>query len=261
MLSSDPEEFQAQAVEVGRVLSAAWREYWGKGQELHSGHLAQNSLGVVAGLAVHVDKLAEQGFNLIEQGEWLVAMPIVRSAYECAIRAQWINQVPDGGDGFFAEDSRQVRNYAKTLSQATSATMRDAAGKISHRIVEEYGDPFQQARRFDLACSDLEPGGADAYAIYRAMSHFSHPSVLLVDQYLEDRGDSVRVRSRAESGGGPVWAGMLAASLVWATAVVEFHARDKAFRSAVRSAATELSVEFVLKMSDDARRRNSQAKP
>ena len=260
VLSQDPVEFQSQAIDVGRTLSDAWGVYWAKGQELASDHLPQNHVAVIAGLAAHVNGLATAGFDLFERGDWLVAMPIVRSAYECAIRAQWINQVPDAGDGFLAEDSRQMGNYERTLSEAQSETMRDAASRISHRIVSDYGDATSEARRFDLACRDLEPAGVDAYAIYRALSQYVHPSVLLVDQYLRDREGSVEVLASARRGGGSVWAGILASSLVWATSVVEFHARDREFKRATRAAAGQLSIEPILKMSDAGWLRNNRSR-
>lgn len=257
MLSSDPHEFQTQAIEVGRNLSAEWRQYWAKSQQLNSDHLPDSSLAVIAGLAAHVDKLAEHGFDLIEQGEWLVAMPIIRSAYECAIRAQWIQQVPDAGVNFLAEDTRQMRNLSDTLGNAKSQTMQETAEKMAHRIVEDFGRPSDQARRFNEACNDLEAGGVDSYVYYKAMSNLCHPSVLLVEQYIEERGDSIHLLDAAKPDGGSAWAGFLSASLVWATAVVEFNARDRDFRSAVRRAATTLSVPFVMHMSKGARKRNT----
>lgn len=257
MLPSDPHEFQAQAIEEGRNLSSAWRTYWAKHQHLESDRLSDSSLAVIAGLAAHVDKLAEQGFNLIEQGEWLVAMPLVRTAYECAIRAQWLQQVPDAGKSFLAEDSRQMKNFLKTLTESDNATMLNAAGAMAHRVVDEFGKSTAQAKRFDKACDDLDGAGVEAYAYYRAMSTYCHPSVILAEQYMEDHGHSVRLLDTAKSDGAGAWAALLSASLVWATAVVEFSARDAQFKREIRRAATALSAPFVMQPSPEARRRSS----
>src|SRR5207253_474506 len=138
-------------------------------------------------------------------------IPLVRVAYEASITAQWVVQTIDGTQAFINEDLRQRRNQVKTLEAAASTVFREAAPGVAAQLIAEL-ETQASARRFDEVCDDLTPGGKDAYATYRAMSHLSHSTVLVVDQYLQptDAGPGLALRMEPDEPDAPTWAAILA---------------------------------------------------
>ncbi|WP_430336264.1 hypothetical protein [Rhodococcus sp. ACT016] len=131
----------------------------------------------VSGLAAHAYRTGEVAAQLICDGQWLEAAPLVRLSFECAITAQWSALVPDGVQALLNEDYRSRRLMADTLRQSRSWA---ASGLEVPTPGDEDHESFSnaQARSFKQMCDDLEPGGVEAYSCYRTMCWFSHPHQL-----------------------------------------------------------------------------------
>ena len=144
-------------------------------------------------LASQAHHSATAALQLLQQGRSLVAMPLVRMTYECAIDAHWVSQEPDAAKAFMNEDMRQRRNLAQQLRKASG--LGHLAAPIEAQLLDEL-ETNSNARHFSTICADLSPGGDDAYAAYRMMSQYSHPSILIADAYVLEGDDAFTVSHR-----------------------------------------------------------------
>jgi hypothetical protein len=221
----------------------------------------QQQLALAHGLCAHVHYLAGPALDLLDKGQVLAALPLVRSCFESAITAQWVTQTTDGAPAFVNEDVRQRRAHVQTLEKAVSRVFREAAPEVAANLI----DPLETnatAKGFHNVCNDLVPGGADSYSIYRVLSQFSHASVVVIDSYLQatDTGPGLALRTGPVEPNAATWTTMLAASLVWAGRAVDYLDRDRIRRSELRAAATCLGITSELKLSEAAVLREAKAK-
>lgn len=207
-------------------------------------------LAVAHGLAAHTHYIATPALDLIGMGRVLASLPLIRAAYESAITAQWVVQTGDGAAAFVNEDLRQRRNHVTSLEKAASETLRGASAEVAAQLMDEL-ETTSSARRFDEICADLTPGGQDAYVVYRSLSHLSHASVLVADQYLEALEVSPHLALRTEPAepDAPTWTHILAASLVWAGRAVDILDQNHPRRAALRRAAHALGIQPELQLS------------
>ena len=156
------------------------------------------------------------------------------------------------------EEYRQRRAHIRTLEKAAAEVFRAAAPGIAARMQEDR-TTASSARNFEGICNDLAGAGPDAYAVYRLMSHLSHASGLVADQYLTwtDEAPHLKLRMKAQQPDTAVWTFFVPASLVWAGRAVDYFDDVRRRRSQLRRAARELGIRSALQLSDDARRRAS----
>ncbi|WP_280188141.1 MULTISPECIES: DUF5677 domain-containing protein [Nocardia] len=213
----------------------------------------------VLGLASHVTALAGTVVTVLDQSSnELVAMPLVRQAFECAITAHWLAQVPDGMQAFASEHTRKRNALVADLRRARSEAFRTGADKVAAHILPETpsksGGP---ARNFNQMCDDLSLAGVDAYVYYRLASEQAHPSVLVADQYLESADKdgivllTVPRTTVADSG----WLFLTAASTVWAQMAVNYCDPERRRRNELRAIARKLQIKAELTLSDAAWKR------
>ena len=217
-------------------------------------------LAVVHGLTAHTHAVSRPALDLLAAGDTLVAIPLVRAAYEAAITAQWVAQTRDGTHAMLNEDLRQRRNHVRHLEQAASSALQDNAAGVAEQIVHEL-DMSASARTFQSICEDLRPGGADAYIAYRAMGHLSHASALVADQYLDllDEPPHLAFRVQAKQPDSGTWTFLVVASLVWAGRAMDYLEQDKRRRSELRGAARVLGIPDEFHLTEAAGLREWQA--
>lgn len=210
--------------------------------------------------------MADAACVLLKMGRVFESIPLVRSTFESAITAHWLLRV-DGTVDLLRQSRRQRQ------------AMRDTFLQVHPDVHFETDDPHvdenllpglsgEQARRFDLRCEDLRPGGTSLYMHYRMLSSSTHASHYVIDQYLElpDGRDvpTLRKQPRANVGGdeGAVEYYQLAISLVWAGRAVNVLQADQERRSLLQRAARELHCPLDLKASPSAwLREHSQQRP
>jgi hypothetical protein len=226
------------------------------------GSWTQPQLGSVHALTAHVHRLYVPATRLLDDGWALEAMPLVRTAYECALTAQWVAQTEDGANAFINEDARQRRALERTVKAGVPASIR-GDGKIPGSDLEPLettaGGP---ARNFEQLCDDLHPGGASAYFPYRVLSMYAHATVALVDDYLEpnEDGELGAMRLDPKPTASAAWRGLLVSSLVWSGRAVDYFDQDHRRRSQLRAAARELGIESALQLSPAVGRRQRAAR-
>lgn len=216
----------------------------------------QVQFAIVYALSSHVHSIGETLLPACKQGLSLVDIPQVRAAYECAITAQWVAQIPDGFKALMNAEVKNRRNLRDTMAMSASVVFRDGTSSFPHA-----DDPLLasdvDSRAFEQRCLDLEPGGHDAYAIYRVLSGATHPGVFLSDRYLEAGADG-RLTLKPDAGVAHdqlVWTPILCSSLVWAGRAVDFFDQTKARRSELRAVAKAIGIESELKPSSAYRAR------
>lgn len=270
MSTTDAESLRALLDE----LIEAWEEHGDprdltqpkarRGQPITSIDIAR--MECVLGLSRHTYETAHAIRLLIDNGHVLSAIPLIRLAYECALTSVWLVQSEgtEAVKAFMHEYARSNRSMRVSLRKAMSATFRENADSIADADVEPYRNSLDNAQRFDLICEDLEPGGADAYVYYRALSSFSHAGVRLLEQYFEPDpagGPMPAIRPEPREPFGDNYLLFLTcASLVWAGRPITYLADNKEYRNLLRRSGNHIGVTSELKLSPKYYQRHAAAK-
>jgi len=219
----------------------------------------------VVGLARHVHETARAGVLLLDAGHHNAAVPLIRLMYECALTATWLVQ-SNGDEGiraFMHEYTRQQTSLQAQLRRAVSLTFRDNETEVADTNMERYVGSTDNARRFDLICEDLAPGGADAYVYYKALSSLSHAGVPVVDLYFSAPPPGERVPPPRKVPSTALDEGLLLfladASMVWSGRAVSYISRSTTYRQMIRRVARELEITSELQLSDAYRKRHAKA--
>ncbi|MER6792132.1 DUF5677 domain-containing protein [Amycolatopsis mediterranei] len=217
----------------------------------------------VHGLVAHTYRVGEQALTMCTSGATLEAMPLIRMSYESALTSHWIAQNIDGAEALLNRDVHSREIAIRTLLNARSEVLRSGAQDFPAADAELLRTSSKaQARNFEQLCRDLEPGGVDAYAYYRLMSWYSHPSSRIIDSYVvptEDRQNISALRLEPAETDTIMWVHFLAYSFVWAGRAVDFVDADRTHRNKLRDAARTLGIAEVLKLSDKAKLRTAKA--
>ena len=215
----------------------------------------------VVGLARHVHETARAIRLLIDSDHANAAVPLVRLVYECALTAIWLVQSEnhDGVRAFMHEYTRQQSNL-----QAVVEIFREGADEVADTNVDAHLGSADNARRFDLICEDLAPGGTDAYIYYKALSSFSHAGVRVVDLYFSAPVPGQRVppprREPASALGEELLLFLSNASMVWSGRAVTYISKNQSYRGILRRAARELEVTSEVQLSNAYRKRHADAR-
>lgn len=209
---------------------------------------------MVYGLSSHALRLGAVVLDLHENGKGLESMPVIRSLYEIAMTAQWLAQSREAPAAVYNEDLRLRRLLSRDFARSASKVFQEGADKIAHLSAEALETIASgQARHFEQRCNALHPGGAHAYALYRAMSAYVHPGSQLMDQYLvpedgEEAAAGVSLRAEPADIGHHTWLFLAVASMMWAARALDLMQRDKPHRNYLRGVARALEVPEVLKL-------------
>lgn len=225
----------------------------------------QAQFAMVYGYCAHAHATARAYLLATESAPILVA-PLVRACYELALTTHWVAQADDGYRAVSNEAIRTRRAMADSLRKSTSEVFQEAGEDLPHTDLASRLESASDAsaRNLEQLCNDLEPGGADAYAIYRALSMESHPSVLIADQWLDpppglDSLGTLRVQP-VQAPSEDVWTHLVAASLVWSGRALDYFDKAKVRPSFLRSMARELGIRDSLHLSQQYRERVARSK-
>lgn len=258
-MAAPADDFSAeQLIKIVDELLDGWRS------GLESARLriedAQTAMAIIA-LAEHAHRLAPVARDLLSSGLVLESTALIRQCYEIGLTCQWLKHVPDSLISFVGEGLRQRRNAAVTLRKVDRQTEQGIAASIEAMLptdMSRFSETPSRAsgRNFNELCADLEPGGDQAYSLYKALSAYSHATSSLADLYLEadpDKPDAMpRFREDAQIASPRAWAYLLAVSLTFAGRAVDMADRDHPRRSQLRRAANQLGVPAELKLSGPA---------
>jgi len=220
----------------------------------------------VVGLARHVHETARAIRLLIDSGHANAAVPLVRLVYECALTATWLVQSEndDGVKAFMHEYTRQQTNLQSVLKRSIVEIFREGADDVADTNMDAYLGSADNARRFDLICEDLAPGGTDAYLYYKALSSYSHAGVRVVDLYFSSPPPGGRLpppqRKPASALNEDLLLFLSNASMVWSGRAVTYISKNRSYRATLRRAANELQVTSEIQLSNAYRKRHADAR-
>ncbi len=127
--------------------------------------------------------MAATFLSLPDAGENMRVLPTARVSFKHALTAQWVAQYPPAVDGFYNEGVRQRKNLANTVAESGWEAAQAAEDLIRGTTVPSPADV--SARNFRVMCDDLDPAGAQAYAMYRLLCSYTHASSHTVDAYFQ----------------------------------------------------------------------------
>jgi hypothetical protein len=249
----------AEYLSIGRELIASFDKLASNGEQWikTDSKDAYVKAGLALALAVHVHRLGTVALDLLERDTpVLLVVPTMRGCFETALTAHWIAQSSDAAYAMYNKEIKQRLALQKTLADAQSATMQEIADHIAHADLPSLSTSSDtQARNFEQLLKDLAPGGPDAYAYYRMLCGYTHPSGSLADQYLEEHPTApfqLRLEPK-ETFPLAVCTNLVGCCLVWAGSAARYVMRDKtARRSQLRSAAQALGTVADIKLNDEA---------
>lgn len=248
-------------------------------------HEAQ--LLTVSGLAAHAFRCGEVASHLLKTGLWLESAPLVRLGFECAVTALWSAQVPDGAAAILNKDYRSRRIVRDTLDRLGISGSNSERSDKSVEVAEGRGETVArestsstkpdehdstdaehestsnaQAKAFEQMCNDLEPGGPQAYAYYRAMSWFSHPTNYVIDNFAEistQAGQAESLRLRREPAASDentyLFQYFIAMSLTWAASAINILDADHTHAAKINELAERALVQPTMLLSSKGRAR------
>lgn len=208
----------------------------------------------------HAVETAHAGVELIVSGRDLVAMPLVRSAYESAITAQWLVHSEIAIGAFLKEDVRQRRNMSRKMAQSAFESVRESASQFTHTNepdIEKLLAATEEGRYMEQRCEVFQ-GGLDLYNYYRLMSSLVHPGATLADFYCQTNEESqlgVSLVTEPASLDTDGWIYFSIVSAVWGLRALDHVDQNRRDREHLRRIARELGFIETLKLTPEAERK------
>ncbi|MGO2861385.1 MAG: DUF5677 domain-containing protein [Brevibacterium sp.] len=152
---------------------------------------AQSAL--LLGYCAHVMQLSRSMRLLLTEGHIVQSIPLVRLAYECALKQNWVyltgEEAPRAISNQYGHSRKTLQ---KTMKDSEIPYLIDAADTLAGLDQEEFETTSkEQAKNFERMVEDFD-GGNDLYTYYRMLSEYCHSSVTVADLYLTspDHDDS-----------------------------------------------------------------------
>lgn len=215
----------------------------------------------VTGLARHVHELADGVLLLVDAKHRNVALPLVRSAMECALTSVWLAQSEDDAAvlSFTREGIRLRRATVDNMRNAASEVFRNGADQIPDvdMSLVPKSDDDDVARNFQRLCADLTPAGDDAYVLYRLLSSYAHASTAVPDLYWESGVDEEselyalpKPKEVYEDG---IVLGLTISSMIWASRAFSYFLspdRRRIYGNYLRAQARKVGIKDDIQLSE-----------
>lgn len=237
----------SDAVEALDELLAGWDQFvstvklTGRGTGARKGRdRTQAQTAVVLALVTHVHETARLLRQWMPDGLTVLQAPLVRGLYETTLTAIWCDEVDDAHTAMMNAEGRFRVNLAETLRSGEST--RAAADRVAYQDWEKLATTSNaEAQRFiDLASRVALD---NAYGYYRMLSHLSHPSITLAEEYIDSDGDSVIFKAHPDPlGSSRGWSYLIAYCLIWSGMVANYYDEGRTRRNAIRAVARRLEV-------------------
>lgn len=267
-MTSETHEFtEAELRTLLRQLLDSWDLHQGRQAAFESNaHAAR--VGMIYALAVHTHRLGRAVQSLLDAGFTVEAVPTIRAAFEAAITAAWIQQIPDALPAFLNRNHAQQQALRDTAVKAGWAATRDAepihADELDAYAVSKTSK--DGAKYTEALCRDMNADAA-AYALYRGLSWFTHPTAMVADLYLnlpEGAGVPTLLRTPKDEDGEFMlpWIHIMCSTLVWAARTLNLIDSKRARngdRQRLRNAAKQLRITEMLTAKPDALERGRKA--
>lgn len=224
-------------------------------------------VGMIYALVAHAHRLGRAVEALLDGGFRVEAVPSIRAAFECAINAAWIEQVPDALPAYLNRNHAQQQALRDTAVRAGWSATRDAQ-PIPADELEDYSvsrTSKEGAKKTEAMCRDLT-ADAQAYALFRGLSWFTHPTAMVTDLYLTlaegAEIPTLRTVPKDEADFMLPWIHIMCSSLVWAARalnLIDAKRSSNGDRTRLRGAARELRIVEMLLATPEAITRGKKA--
>lgn len=267
ILSVTEREFTDERV---RALLVELLDGWARDRGRDQGFSSEAQMAVVGtvyALAAHAHKLGDAVLNLSDAGFTIETIPLIRAAYEAAITASWIAQVPDALPAYLNRNHSQQKTLRDAVRKAGWTAGREA---IPADALEPYlvSKPSKVGASYiEKLCSDFLTGDG-MYSLYRGLSWMTHPTAAVTDLYLEmKQGSQVPVlhtsaRVDQDREFMVTWLHTMCSSLVWSARALNLIDAERAAsndRKRLRQAAKKLGISEFLAVKPDAKFRGEKS--
>jgi hypothetical protein len=223
---------------------------------------------MIYALVVHAHRLGGAVESLLSAGFTVEAVPSIRAAFEAAVSAAWIQQVPDALPAFLNRNHSQQQAMRDTAARAGWAATREAEPIPADEIAayEVSASSTGSARSVEAMCRDMNADAA-AYSLYRGLSWFTHPTAMVADLYLhlpEGANRPTLLRTTKDENGDFMlpWLHIMCSTLVWAARTLNLIDKSRSRsgdRQRLREAAAQLRITEMLTAKDEAIERGRKA--
>ncbi|QCB95034.1 DUF5677 domain-containing protein [Cellulomonas shaoxiangyii] len=186
---SPPEDAEFRA--IARELIDLWHTGVAEGVRVNQRESPLIGL-VVYALHAHAVNLAESVLTLYERDLGHASVALIRQLVECAFTAVWIERFGQRAAGALLHEEARSRRWSiqtfLDLGVVDDARALDDAIAALDELESAASPP---GRTFQGRCEDFE-NGLSVYAIYRALSQFSHAGTATTQWYVHDDGTGAR---------------------------------------------------------------------
>lgn len=264
-MTDQPERQQQERLEVViKELVEGWQEYVSTSEDLTLGQRQRRPdpirFASVFALAAHTHLVVDLAMDLLNRGEELLALPLLRLGYESALTAAWMAQNEEGALALHNNEISARTALLKTAGDSNQFAHRVAGLTEEAKIDNVTSDA--QAKKFWLLCEDFAGDGKTLYLLYRLLCKFSHPTGFVIDRFVTVDEDSVTALSmhpRTCDDDQALWYLVAAMSLIYSGRAVDFIEPARSRRSELRAAAREVGVPAELELSVEAKLRVGKA--
>ncbi|MCF8572329.1 DUF5677 domain-containing protein [Gordonia sp. HY002] len=254
--------------EIADDLIERWHSYLDREPVSKSIDLVR--VGCLYGLAMNNTKLLDFIAQSHREGvSPLILMPLVRTAYETGITAQWIAQVQDAPNAWINESRRQSAGLVRSLRGSNNDTFRSAADQVERARVAYADLPGPASARtvatsFRQICDEIGVGADGSYQYYKLLCAFTHPSVDVADEYVaQDQTNpttSLVALREPKFDATDAWLFLAVAATVWAQMSFQYRAKDNILRNFLRSVSRELGIVLDLKPTEKSWLRQNRSR-
>lgn len=209
-------------------------------------------------LAGHTHMLIDQALQHLDKRQLLLAMPLLRLAYESALTSAWMAQNNESADALYNREIGAIEAIKVTVGKSRQFGSRLAEfPELADKIADVSSD--RQAKYFQQLCEDFAPDGQALYLLYRILSKYCHPSGFVIDRFLrtDDEGGVAALGHLPlpDSEDLRLWYFVATLCLVYAGQAVNYIEPTRTRRGELRSVARRIGIPPDLELTQEARQR------
>lgn len=205
----------------------------------------------VYGMTAHTYALARAVLALDDGDHEAGVTPLVRQAVECATTAIWLEQAGlPAVLTMIREQTRQQRNVITEFVKSGQTPNDEVTQRLTADLEAGLRSTAKAGEKFEERCTEIS-GGANIYAIYRALSGTSHASTSIVDLYLESTQVEENTTTRAlelrrtpKPGQRDAELGIILSMLIAASSAWSRLDRDRYMRTRLKELCRDLKIPF-----------------
>ncbi|MDH2442379.1 DUF5677 domain-containing protein [Amnibacterium sp. CER49] len=240
----------------------------GRALEIPADRAEPVNLALVYAFAAHTVEMARGALALYAAGLPFAAVPVMRTAMECAMTAAWLSVAPEQTRSFLYAGAVDRRKALNDMAALRLVDVEEALAEARELVTELKADETDAGRLIRLRMEELA-GGAALHVDYRVLSGLSHPSPLMADEWLEQVEQSAAaplgLGFRERPGLTPAWTtaglGILLCMVVHAETALDSILPKPRAQSQLRTLARQLGISDTIRLAEDSAGTTADAPP